>query len=150
LRPSRSLLVHVFLLTALRLAGLALLILLALLAAALLTPLLAALALLSALALAALALLALLTLLTLLTALAALSGTVHVVISHGKFSSLVDRGCAPRKNRSDPDWFLVPSQQMIGIALKFCCSRRRDFRAQSFSCRVSHIGKLRAGREPHG
>jgi len=147
LRPSRSLLVHVFLLTALRLAGLALLILLALLAAALLTPLLAALALLSALALAALALL---TLLTLLTALAALSGTVHVVISHGKFSSLVDRGCAPRKNRSDPDWFLVPSQQMIGIALKFCCSRRRDFRAQSFSCRVSHIGKLRAGREPHG
>ena len=83
MRPSRSLLVHVFLLTALRLAGLALLILLALLAAALLTPLLAALALLSALALAALALL------TLLTALAALSGTVHVVISHmGKLRSM--------------------------------------------------------------
>jgi hypothetical protein len=64
----------------LRLARLALV----LLAAALLTPLLTALALLAALALAAL--------LSLLAAL--LSGTV-LLISHGKVSALVDRGCAP-------------------------------------------------------
>jgi len=56
--------------------------------------LLAALAALAALALAAL------TLLSLLTALAALlSGTIRL-ISHGKLSDSVDRGCAPSQNLS--------------------------------------------------
>jgi hypothetical protein len=70
------------------LAGLLLALLAALLTALAGTSLLASLATLLALAAA-------LSLLTALAALAALlSGTIHV-ISHGEFSALVDRGCAP-------------------------------------------------------
>ena len=60
--------------------------------------------------------------LSLLTlALAALTGTIHV-ISHGKFSALVDRGCAPRSE--PPRTPLVPGKtgQNVRFWLKFCCS----------------------------
>jgi hypothetical protein len=89
------------------LAGLLLGLALALaLLASLLTALLTAL---SALAWAALALLSLLTL-----ALAALTGTIHV-ISHGKFSALVDRGCAPTQNRGGGLWFLPLRRKTSGF-----------------------------------
>ena len=62
-----------------------------------------------------------LALLSLLTLAALLTGTIHL-ISHGKFSALVDRGCAPTSE--PPRRALVPilAMQNVRIPLKFCCS----------------------------
>jgi hypothetical protein len=127
-------------LTALLLAGLLLAALLALAG----TSLLASLA----------ALLALAAALTLLSALAALlSGTIRF-ISHGEFSALVDRGCAPTSEPLGRGLVPLAMHQMLGITLQFYCSGGRHFTPKSFSNRA-RAGKgnfawrnATAGRSP--